>query len=234
MPVVTDIRYDAEVERYRIFVDGAYCTSVRQRTFPALGIELGQRIDCDEIKRREAFHWKHAYGEAAWKKEKVRIARVKAIIEARFSGLEVLVEGFGADSNDFIPEHPKEPGKPDLSIRGRQSGQIYCALEVSGTEVRRGTDYWVRPDKLSYAQNHPEQHVWICLHYARPSEKLVFIRPDPSQCYQPVPVQVGKAIEHYVLFDDDSRETGSLEDFYAFLLSQRPEHLLASRHEDPI
>lgn len=234
MAVVTDIRYVEKSKRYRVFVDGVFCTSVRERTFPALGIEVGQAITCEEIVRLEKFHWKNAYGEAAWKKEKVRIARVKEIIESRFSGLEVTVEGFGADSNDFIPTHPDEPGKPDLSIHGKQSGQKYCALEVTGTEVRRGTDYWVRPDKLRYAQSHPEESVWICLHYASPSEMLVFIQPDMSKRYQPTPVPVGKAVEHYVLFSDASPETRSLNDFFHFLLSQRPENILASRHEDQI
>ena len=149
MPTITKIRHVANSERYHIFVDGQYCTSVRARTFPALGLSVGQDISCEKIIDLENFHWKHKYGKKSWEKEKVRINRVVEIIEQKFPRLKVSVVGFGADSNALLAEHPDEPGRPDLLIEGRDSGRQYCMLEVSGTEVMRGDSYWVRPGSVA-------------------------------------------------------------------------------------
>lgn len=221
MPTITEIRHVAKSERYWIFVDGQYCTSVRVRTFPALELAVGQEISCDEVIELEKFHWKHKYGEKAWEKEKVRIDRVRNIIETKFPRLKVSVVGFGADSNKFLGEHPDESGKPDLLIEGRDSGRKYCMLEVSGTEYMRGDSYWVRPDKLSYAQKNPTEDVWVCLHYSQPSEKLVFIRPKPETDYRPSEKEIRGSIEHYVEFSEHSDEHKSADDFFDHLLSKR-------------
>jgi hypothetical protein len=221
MPIITEIRHVVKSERYWIFVDGQYCTSVRARTFPALALAVGQEITCDKVIDLEKFHWKHKYGEQAWEKEKVRIDRVTNIIETKFPGLKVSVVGFGADSNAFLAEHPDESGKPDLLIEGRESGRKYCMLEVSGTEIMRGDSYWVRPDKLSYAQKHPTEDVWVCLHYSQPSEKLVFIRPKPETEYRPSEKEIRGSIEHYVEFSEHSDEHKNADDFFDYLLSKR-------------
>ena len=221
MPTITKIRHVANSERYHIFVDGQYCTSVRARTFPALGLSVGQDISCEKIIDLENFHWKHKYGKKSWEKEKVRINRVVEIIEQKFPRLKVSVVGFGADSNALLAEHPDEPGRPDLLIEGRDSGRQYCMLEVSGTEVMRGDSYWVRPDKLIYAQKHPAEDVWICLHYSEPTEKLVFIRPRAEEKYLRSEKEIRGSIEYYIEFSNDSDECKSADDFFDYLLSKR-------------
>lgn len=221
MPSITEIRYIAKSDRYWVYVDGEYCTSVRARTLPALALSVGQEVSCDKVIELEKFHWKHKYGEKAWEREKVRIERIATLIETKFPRLKVLTVGFGADSNAFLAEHPDEPGKPDLLIEGRDSGQKYCMLEVSGTEIMRGDSYWVRPDKLSYAQEHPAEDVWVCLHYSQPSEKIIFIRPKPEAKYIASEKKIRDSIEHYVEFSDNSDECKSADEFFDYLLSKR-------------
>lgn len=185
MSKITKIQHMADRQRYWIYVDGDYCTSVRERTFPALNLTVGQEVTCDDIKELETHHWKHTYGAAAWQKEKVRLDKVKALIEQMDPRVETKIVGFGADSEEFIEGHPSEAGKPDLEVCTRQESILVMLVEVTGTERMRGTTYWVRPDKLNYARNHPDEDVWLILHFAQPHEKFVFIKPD-NGCDYPV------------------------------------------------
>jgi len=223
MPRITRFSHNAEKQRVYIYVDGQYCTSVRERTFPALGLKVGQEISCAEIVELEKFHWKNAYGQAAWDKEKVRLDRIKAVIEGFDPRLSVTVTGFGANTNKFIAHHPEEAGKPDLEVGVKGQDRLLALVEVTGTERFRGGNprtYWVRPDKLAYARNHPDQDVWIVLHYAEPEELIVAIKPDSARQHPVKEITIRDAIEHYVVFSDGDPECVGLDAFAQHLISQ--------------
>lgn len=221
MPRITRFSHNAEKQRVYIYVDGQYCTSVRERTFPALGLKVGQEISCAEIVELEKFHWKNAYGQAAWDKEKVRLDRIKAVIEGFDPRLSVAVTGFGANTNEFIALHPEEAGKPDLEVSVKGQDRLLALVEVTGTERFRGGNprtYWVRPDKLAYARNHPDQDVWIILHYAEPEELIVAIKPDSARKHPVKEITIRDAIEHYVVLSDDDPECVGLDAFAEHLI----------------
>lgn len=220
MSKITEIRYKADKERYWVFVDGEYCTSIRKRTFPALKLTVGQEIDCEAIKELESHHWKNAYGKESWDKEKVRLNKVKALIEQLEPRVQAHIVGFGADTSEFIAGHPDESGKPDIEVRTKHSSIVILLVEVSGTEVMRGKTYWVRPDKLLYAKNHPDQDVWIILHYNEPQERFVFIKPNPATDYPVVEKKIRESVEIYVEFDDGSPDVKD-EAFFATHLRGR-------------
>lgn len=213
MPEITNIKYNADSERYWIYVDDRYCASIRSRTFPALNLNIGQIISCEEIKELENHHWKHAYGQSAWDKEKIRLTKVKELIESFDGRVLVDVVGFGADTNEFIAGHPAESGKPDLEVKLRGDGRVILFVEVTGTESMRGTTYWVRPDKLKYSNNHPAEDVWLVLHFMRPDEKFVFIKPNPNRQYKVSEMNIRGSIELYVEFSDSDQEVVSMECF---------------------
>lgn len=213
MPKITDIAFKQDRQRYWIYVDGAYCTSIRERTFPALNIKIGQQITCEQIKELETHHWKHAYGESAWAKEKVRLQKVKSLIEGLDGRVTVEIVGFGADSGEFISGHPSESGKPDLEVRTNGGLVVVLLVEVTGTEVMRGQTYWVRPDKLNYAKNHPTEDVWLILHYMQPIEKYVFIKPNLSKTYTVSRKVIRESTELYIEFGDSDDEVVSQEEF---------------------
>lgn len=223
MPRITGIEHRPERERFWIFVDGKYCCSIRARTFPAMGLQIGQEISCADIEELEKFHWKKAYGQAAWDKEKVRLDRIKSVIEAFDPRLLVRITGFGADSNEFIPSHPDEAGKPDLEVSVKGEDRLLALVEVTGTERFRGGNpptYWVRPDKLAYAENHPDQDVWIVLHYAEPTERIVAIKPDSAMKHAVKEIEIRGSIENYVVFSDGDAECVSLEVFAQHLIGK--------------
>lgn len=158
------------------------------------------------MKELESFHWKQQYGESARTREKVRLDKVKQLIEQLEPRVDVEVVGFGADSTELIEEHPEESGTPDLAIRTKQGGLLVAEVEVTGTETMRGTDYWVRPDKLEYAKNHPDRDTWVILHFAEPREKFVAIKPNPNKHYSVAKMSIRNSTEYYVLFTDASPE----------------------------
>lgn len=223
MSKITGIEHRADRDRFWIYVDGRYCCSIRARTFPAMGLQVGLEISCAEIQELEKFHWKKIYGQPAWDKEKVRLDRVKAVIEAFDPRLSVRVTGFGADTNEFIPLHPEEAGKPDLEVGVKGEDRLLALVEVTGTERFRGGNqptFWVRPDKLAYAKNHPEQDVWIVLHYAEPEELIITIKPDGTVRYPVREVNIRDSIEHYVVFSDEDPECVGLDAFARHLIEK--------------
>lgn len=222
MGKITRIEHKPERERYWIYVDGQYCTSIRERTFPALKLSVGMAATCDEIKERESFFWKQQYGQAAWEKENIRLQKVKALIDLIDARATAEIVGFGAGTTDFIAEHPEEAGRPDIEVITTDARRlVLLSVEVTGTEQMRGATYWVRPDKLAYIQAHPEQDVWLILHYAEPQERFVFIRPSPTRSnYAVTKVTIRGATEHFVEFTDDSPEVVTIDEFRARLIAK--------------
>jgi hypothetical protein len=205
-------------DRVWIFIDGKYCASLRRRTFQGMGLKVNDEITCEELKEKENFHWKQAYGEEAWKKEKVRLDAVKQLIENIDENISVHVVGFGADSTEMIEEHPEEKGKPDLDIEKKDTpGAVLIKAEVTGTERLRGEGYWVRPDKIEYAENHPDEDVWIILHYAEPEEQFVFIKPIPGKKYKTEDKEIRDSGEVYCIFNEGDEEVKSREEFSEYI-----------------
>ena len=218
MARITSIVHKPDRERFWIFVDGEYCVSIRERTFPAMGLSVGDEITCEKIKELEKFHWKNQYGAQAWEKEQVRLERVKTILESIDERVLVNIVGFGANTTEFLAEHPNQSGAPDLEVLVKDKPYIRIMLvEVTGTETRRGADYWVRPDKLEYARNNPQEDVWIVLHYANPKELVVFIRPDNNKQYVYHRIEIRGSTEHYVTFNNMSPEVKSYSQFSSYL-----------------
>lgn len=213
MALITNIIHKSDRDKYWIFVDNNYCCSIRARTFKGMTLSEGQEISCDEIKSMESFHFKNVYNEKSWEKEKVRLDKVKGLIDSFGLGVTVSITGFGANSTEMILEHPNEAGKPDIEIKSNSTSIVVMLIEVTGTEVMRGSDYWVRPDKLKYSQNHPEESVWVILHYSYPREKFVIIQPERDKEYYYTTINIRGTDEHYVIFNDASKEIRKTEEF---------------------
>ncbi len=216
IPKITQINFKEDRDRYWVFIDGEFCTSIRGRTFPALGLEVGREVTCEELKAMESFHWKRQYGPQSWKREQVRLERAQQVIEMVSPQLRTEIVGFGAGSDELIEEHPEESGSPDIDVHINQ--ELLMKVEVTGTEYRRGIDYWVRPDKLRYAQKHPEIEVWIMLVYHLPKEHIVVIRPERGKRYEVETKTIRGSDELYTVFKRNSPEVVSLATFQAHLL----------------
>ena len=98
------------------------------------------------------------------------------------------------------------------------AGQLVMRVEVSGTERLRGEGYWVRPDKLLYAQRHRGEEVWVALHYQAPKRRIVCLRPFADRDYEPEEIEMQGAGERYVVFSDEDLE---VTDHHGFRLRLR-------------
>ena len=214
MHKITKIEPASNQERIKVYINNTFCTSVRKRTWRAMNLKVGDEISCSDLIQQEKFFWKFAYGQDSWKKEKIRISRVMQWFNKYIPNVEVINVGFGTDRTDAILLHPDESGSPDLLIRDPKTNKEIMLLEVSGTPYMRGTSYWVRPDKIQYIKNNPDKDVWIVLHYEKPIEKLVWIKPKADTIHKKVQnINVREAIEKYVIFTERDSEVKTSQEF---------------------
>jgi len=221
MAIITGITVQqTDPDRLNIYIDGAFCAGVRKRTFQAMNLKVGDAISCEQLREQERFFWKQAY-QNVWKKEKVRIEKVAGLIKGLDGNVRVKIAGFGADTEALIKEHPDEKGKPDIDIMHALNPEAaILKVEVTGTERMRGKDYWVRPDKIAYAENHPEEDVWIILHFSEPQEIFIFIQPVKGKKYPRHHVEIRGAGEIFCVFRDSDEEVKSLQQFSEHLRSK--------------
>ena len=220
MPVITRIAEQHDTERISVYIDGTFCTGIRKRTFQAMNLQEGDKISCEELKENENFFWKHAYKDV-WRQEKERINKVASLVQDICENALIKIVGFGANSETLIKEHPDEKGKPDIDVMQKgPPGTAILKIEVTGTQRMRGIDFWIRPDKLQYAEKHPEEDVWIILHFAKPKEIFVFIKPVMHRKYERHTKNIRGAGEIFCVFKPGDEEIRSLEEF-SFHLKQK-------------
>ena len=203
-------------DRTYVYIDDNYCLSVRSRTWISFKLDIGDEADCESLKEQEKFIWKNLYNTDSWKKEKIRLHYVSSWLKKYIPFIDVKISGFGADTTEYIASHPEEKGEPDINITLENTNTIVLFLEVTGTEHKRGNDYWIRPDKIDYIQKHNEKDIWVALHYAD-AKKIIWIKPFLDKKYSYVEKNLKGAIEYFVIFDDNSPEVKSSQEFKDYI-----------------
>lgn len=212
MAKIRAIEYWKKGDKYYVKLTDGKELLIRSATRQAMNLQVNQEITFEELKEFEKFVWKKVYGPVSWEKEKLRIERVKNFILDINNTITIDIVGFGANSTETLLFHPNESGSPDLRIRNSR-GLTVAYVEVTGTEKMRGDGYWVRKDKLTYAQNHPDSNIWIILHYQHPEERFIFIKPRINDEYQVENISINGISEKYVVFNDGDYEVKSFEVF---------------------
>ncbi|MED4554077.1 hypothetical protein P9305_15200 [Lysinibacillus capsici] len=212
MVKIRSIEYWAKGDSFYVKLTDGKQLRIRNATRQAMKLEVNQEITFEELEEFEKFVWKKVYGPESWEKEKFRIEKVKNFILDINGNIRIDIVGFGANSTDTMLFHPNESGSPDLKISNRH-GITVAYVEVTGTEKMRGDGYWVRKDKLTYAQNHSNLNIWIILHYQHPEERFIFIKPRKNYEYYTNKIQINDIEEKYVIFNDEDYEVKSLDEF---------------------
>jgi len=203
-------------DRVHVYIDGKYCISIRERTWAAFNLKINDDANCEDLIKKEKFIWKQLYGQDSWEKEKVRLHYVSKWLKKYIPNIDVRITGFGANTTELIEEHPEEKGEPDMQIMLKNTNTIVLFLEVTGTEHKRGSDYWIRPDKIDYIQNHPNKDIWVALHYAD-TKKIIWIKPLSNKKYNYVEKNLKGVIEYFVIFDNNSEEVKTSQEFKDYL-----------------
>jgi len=214
MPQITKVlpNQGPNNDRIYVYIDNNFCTSIRKRTWIGMSLTEGSQISCEELKKLENNFWKQLYGASSWRKEKYRISRVIAWFKKYIPEIQVEVTGFGAGSTEIIEDkHSQKKGAPDLCIK--YLGQTLVFLEVSGTERKKGEDFWVRKDKIDYIQANRQEDVWIILHYQLPKEQFIWLKIDHQKKYLTQKINVKGAEEYYIIFTPHDREITSSQHF---------------------
>jgi len=180
-------------------------------------LNVGDEISCDELKEKEKYIWKILYQDT-WPEEKKRLDKVIQLIKSLNDNLDVNIVGFGADTTEFISKHPKIKGEPDLAIVHKQNKeQVLIRVEVSGTNFMKGTDYWIREDKIDYVQNHYDEDVWFILYYQNPIECFIFIKTIAEKRYEVYEENIHGATEYYCKFRHGDPEIHTQKQFGEYL-----------------
>lgn len=204
MPIVTRVtrgqKPNAEPRKY-IYVDGNYEFSVKERHFDDLGIQVGKEIDVKATKEKAEFLYKNTYSDA-WVQEQWRIDQVMPVIQAIDERLLIKKVGYGTDNPTLIRSHQNENERsgPDLDIGMKGSTCRIMRIEVSGAQRMRGSDYWVRADKIEYMRRNPNQNIWVALHYAEPSAQIIFVKPDITKDYPVLLLKPRDITERFISF----------------------------------
>lgn len=204
-----------EIKRYYIDFENGNKIWVHPTILKRRNLIEGMYVDIEKLSIENEgieneFKWKHAYNNGSWEREKIRINIVKDYIQSLRNDLDIHTVGFGADSTEIIYQHPEEQGSPDLDVL--INNQQVAKIEVTGSEFKRGTDYWIRPDKIKYIQEHPNENIWIILHYQNPSE-MIFIKIDIQKKYIARKINIRGNEEQYVIFNPESAELKSQKEF---------------------
>lgn len=70
MPKITALTETKDNQKINVFIDGEYCCSIRKRTWQAMDLRVGSLITCENLKEKENYFWKQAYGQQSWEAEK--------------------------------------------------------------------------------------------------------------------------------------------------------------------
>lgn len=171
----------------------------------------------------EIIDHKDLYDERDWKAGKERQDKVVRWIGRNVPGVVVKTYGFGADTTERLEGHGDEPGEPDLEILDAETGERICWGESTGTEkVKNPDDYWVGKHKIDWAQDHKDTPYWTFNVYGD-SEEPIFIHPDQDKGY-PSSVKWPRNVpEQMVVFDRNSSEVKSGQEFVGFVAERKRE-----------
>ena len=53
-----------------LYINNNFCVSLRERTWKATQLKIGDEIACNDLIEKEKFFWKKVYGKESWEKEK--------------------------------------------------------------------------------------------------------------------------------------------------------------------
>jgi hypothetical protein len=119
------------------------------------------------VKRNKLMHmkdenfWKNRYADS-WPTAADKEEKIRKIIEGECE-CKVEYAGLGAGSTEYLPGSAKsrgfKKGGSDLHITDTN---IYIEVTGPNTEtVDDEDDLWIRPDKINYAIDHPENDHWV-------------------------------------------------------------------------
>jgi len=212
MPKITQIRRDKTTNRVSVYIDYRFCMSIRENVWQEMGLAENSDISCVELKQKERALWKQISKAQAIENSKQALLRIQQWFNKYLPNVEVRVIDFRLSDSSSARGYL---GRNDqnISLLHKETTTEIMTLEMASTEISRGINYWVRADKIDYAQN---LNSWVVLYYKYPIERLIWIKPLPAKKYKPQEL-IANIKPYYVSFNEKSPEVHSEQDFYKYV-----------------
>jgi hypothetical protein len=185
MPKITQIQYDNITKRVLVYIDYRICTSMDQKTWHNLDLNEGSEISCQQLRQRKILAEKIPAEANFTNISSLAITRTARWLNKNLSNIEARIIDFRYGRNDggLSLNYPNTRNDQNISLVLKETNTEIITLEVSAVEMQCGINYWLREDKLRYAQNQSKRDGWVMLYYQYPKETFIWIKPEKDKQY---------------------------------------------------
>lgn len=217
MSKITQVQYDNKTGRAIIYVDYRFCAAIRQNVWDEMNLHEGSEISCARLRQKEAMVWRKFRKSSGIYPIKQAMTRIVQWFTKYLPHLEARIIDFSFDhsSEKSSLDYPSARNDQNIGVFLKGTSTEIITLEVAVAEMQRGTNYWVRSDKVTYAQGQSQKDAWVVLYCKHPTERLTWIKPGNKE-YKHEEL-VGITNIHFVTFDDRSQEVYSSKNFCDYI-----------------
>lgn len=218
MPKITQIQYDNNTQRAQVYIDYRFCASIRQNIWQEMGLCEGSEISCAQLHQKEALVWQRSRRSNLLDMSNQALDRTLAWLTKYLPNINARVIDFryGQDDNGLSLNYPVPRNDKNISLTLKATNLEILTLEVTGVEIQRGINYWVKEHKLLYAQSQFKRDGWVVLYYKHPKELFVWIKPEPKKQYKSEEL-IRRSKNRFIAFNDQSSEVCSSKEFCEYI-----------------
>ena len=212
MSKITQIQHDNRTGRVIVYVNYRFCASIRQNIWDEMNLREGSEITCSELHRREALIWRKSRKTDVMYPNKQAMKRTMQWLARYLPNLDAKIIDFKFDQgSNLSSNYPSVRNDQNISLYLKKTNIEIMTLEVVSAEIQRGTSYWIRSDKLAYAQSQLNRDAWIVLYRQHPIEKFIWLKPRNKEYKREELISGTK--KYFVSFNDKSPEIYSSKYF---------------------
>jgi hypothetical protein len=214
MSKITQVQQDNETRRILVYIDYRFCASIRPDVWDAMELKDGDEITCSQLHQKEkAVYNKYEKRDRNYS-NKQALKRIVRWFDKYIATLDAKIIDFKFNNYEF--DYPSYRHDQNISLFIRGTNTELITLEVTTSEIQRGSHHWVNADKIVYAQSQSKRDGWVVLYYKYPVEKLIWIKPQPKIIYKTEEVIKGLK-RPFVFFKNDSSEIYSSPKFFEYI-----------------
>jgi len=217
MSKITQIQTNKQTGRVSVYIDYHFCVAIRQNIWGEMNLHEGSEISRAELRKQEAALWKKYNRLPSRRPIQQTMNRIVQWFSKYLPDLEGKIIDFRLDYNNdkMVSNYSSTRNDQNINLFLKGTATEVITLEVAVAEIQRGTNYWVKTDKIVFAQSQLQKNAWVVLHCKYPVEKFVWIKPRNKE-YKHEEL-IGVANSHFITFNDESPEVYSSQRFYDYI-----------------
>jgi hypothetical protein len=218
MPKITQITHNDKTDRVAVYIDFHFCASIKRFVWENMGLTEGSEISYSELHKKEALVWAQSNKKNPIFNSKHAINRTLVWLNRYLPNLDsrIIDFRFGYSNRPSSVGYPNTRNDQNISLLLKGTSTEVITLEVTSAEIQRGINYWVKADKIAYAQSQSDRDTWVVLYYKHPQEQFIWIHPVNDKKYKSEEL-IGNTKNYFVAFNDRSPEVHSSQDFCKYI-----------------